>query len=397
MKLSRCAFLISLLFAWTCAAQSQTTNLQLRLEPRTNGLDLIVDGVADVGALFIYRASDLQSLSASPAVAVQTNTSITNGLRFSLPPPGAASEQMFFKATHWPSRTVEELVCGGPGMVVIPSGSFAMGDPFNDRHDGHETPVHTVQVGGFCMDKYEVTKALWDEVYGWAITHGYTFDYANSGQGKAANHPAHSMTWYDCVKWCNARSEKEGRVPAYYTSAAQTGVYRSGQVGVQNDWVKWNTGYRLPTESEWEKAARGGSSGHRFPWSDVETITHSQANYYSSPAFAYDISPTRVYHPSFQGGGTPNTSPAGYFAPNGDGLYDMAGNVWEWCWDWYGSYGAAAQTDPRGPVAGSGRVIRGGGWNGSAIFCRSADRNSGSSPDYRGNSVGFRAVLAPGQ
>jgi formylglycine-generating enzyme required for sulfatase activity len=209
------------------------------------------------------------------------------------------------------------------------------------------------------MDRYEVTKALWDEVHSWAIANGYSFEFG--AQGKAANHPAHTMTWYDAVKWCNARSEKEGRVPAYYTSALQTTVYRSGQVNVDNSWVKWCTGYRLPTEAEWEKAARGGSSGQRFPWGN--TITHSQANYYSSTSNAYDISPTRGYHPTFTGV-SPYTSPVGYFGANGYGLYDMAGNVWEWCWDWYSSsyYSSSPGTDPRGPISGSYRVFRGGGW-----------------------------------
>ncbi|HEY9174666.1 MAG TPA: SUMF1/EgtB/PvdO family nonheme iron enzyme [Verrucomicrobiae bacterium] len=277
------------------------------------------------------------------------------------------------------------------GMVRIPTGSFTMGDTFNEG-DSDARPTHTVSVSAFYMDKYEVTKALWDEVYNWALAHGYSFEYG--AQGKATNHPAQSMTWYDAVKWCNARSEKENRTPAYYTSVAQTTVYRTGQVDVQNDWVKWTAGgYRLPTEAEWEKAARGGASGHRFPWSDSDTIQHSRANYNSDSYFSYDTSPTRGYHPTFATGGEPYTSPAGYFAANGYGLYDMAGNVAEWFWDWYGSYSSDAQSDPRGPTSGSYRGLRGGSWGYSTFYARCARRLQ-CYPDSGNDRIGFRCVVA---
>jgi sulfatase modifying factor 1 len=179
-------------------------------------------------------------------------------------------------------------------------------------------------------------------------------------------------------------------------------VYRSGQVEVQNDWVKWNSGYRLPTEAEWEKAARGGASGHRFPWSDVDTITHSQANYNSywhdgQPYYAYDVNPTEGYHPSYDNH-WPYTSPVGSFAANGYGLYDMAGNVWEWCWDWYGGfyYSSSPGSDPRGPASGSRRVYRGGGWYYDAFLCRVAGRYD-YIPDLEYDSIGFRSVLPSGQ
>src|ERR1035437_3535918 len=132
------------------------------------------------------------------------------------------------------------------GMAFIPAGSFTMGNCMDPNEgDSDELPLHTVNVSAFYMDKYDVTKALWDDVYQWATNHGYNFLYP--GSGKAANHPVQTIDWYDAAKWCNARSEKEGKTPAYYESAAQTTVYRSGQVTVDNSWVKWNVGYRLPT------------------------------------------------------------------------------------------------------------------------------------------------------
>ena len=296
-----------------------------------------------------------------------------------------------------PGRFYRVLVLGTnsplpSGMALIPAGNFTMGncmDPGEGNSD--ELPLHTVYVSAFYLDKADVTKSLWDGVYNWATNHGYSFEYG--AQGKGTNHPAYSVTWYDAVKWCNARSQKEGRTPAYYTSAAQTTVYRSGQTDVQTNCVKWSSGYRLPTEAEWEKAARGGLSGQRFPWGD--TISGSQANYIGNTAiYSYDLGPDGD-NATFATGGYPYTSPAGYFAANGYGLYDMAGNVFEWCWDWYGGYSSGSQTDPRGPASGYYRVRRGGSWDNYAFRCRSARRDfhyPTGSPYF-----GFRPVLPPGQ
>lgn len=289
-----------------------------------------------------------------------------------------------------------------PGMAFIPAGSFTMGDGFSEGNTD-ERPTHEVYVSAFYMGRQEVTKALWDEVYEWATNRPgdlhYSFEHA--AQGKASDHPAQDMMWYDAVKWCNARSEREGRVPAYYTSAELTNVYRSGQINLQQDWVNWNAGYRLPTEAEWAKAARGGASGRRFTCSDTDHITHSRANYYvlqqdGTNYFAYDQSLTGGYHPTFATNSHPYTSPVGYFSANGYGLFDMTGNVWEWCWDWYGVYPSSAQTDPRGPASGARRVSRGGSWRSYAYHCRAAIR--GSDPlTNRYDHVGFRSVLPADQ
>ncbi|MCX6904093.1 MAG: SUMF1/EgtB/PvdO family nonheme iron enzyme [Verrucomicrobia bacterium] len=247
---------------------------------------------------------------------------------------GALSDAARFYRVVVPTNPVAQL----SNMALIPAGSFTMGD--NLDGDSSALPLHMVYVSAFYMDKYDVTKALWDDVYSWAITHGYSFDYG--AVGKAANHPAQFMTWYDAVRWCNARSDKEGRVPAYYTDGGLSVRFRSGQVA---PYVNWGSGYRLPTEAEWEKAARGGASGQRFPWGN--TISWSQANYYASPlSWTYDVNPTSGYDPAFNDGVPPYTSPVDYFAPNGYGLYDMGGNVWQWCWDWYGLYSSGSQTDP---------------------------------------------------
>jgi formylglycine-generating enzyme required for sulfatase activity len=194
---------------------------------------------------------------------------------------------------------------------------------------------------------------------------------------KGAGYPCVEVSWYGAAAYCNYRSEMEGLTPCYDLS----------------DWSCdfGANGYRLPTEAEWAKAARGGLIGKRFPWGDM--ISHSQANYYSDVSYSYDVSPTRGLHPDWDEGGYPFTSPVGTFEPNGYGLYDMAGNVWEWCWDRhdYDYYATSPDTDPRGPASGTNRVFRGGGWGDYANICRAAYRDY-YYPVVTGGNCGFRAV-----
>jgi formylglycine-generating enzyme required for sulfatase activity len=284
-------------------------------------------------------------------------------------------------------------------MVLIPAGSFTMGDAFAEGNT-YERPTHSVYVSAFYLEKNLVTKGLWDQVRFSNDGNGYGFN--NPGLGKATNHPVYHITWFEAVKWCNARSEMEGLTPCYYTNSSLTTVYRIGSIA---PYMNWNAnGYRLPTEVEWEKATRGGFSGQRYPWSD--TITHSKANYRSYDAYAYlgDLSPTRGYNPTYNDGVIPYTSPVGAFAANGYGLYDMAGNVAEWCWDWFDStwYGnaGATQADTRGPtsVPSNIRVVRSGSWDISALSVRCASRAYGLPADTSGSSgetlnyLGFRCV-----
>ena len=271
-------------------------------------------------------------------------------------------------------------------MALIPAGSFEMGNAVSASGDGFtdELPVHTVSVSAFYMDKYEVSKALWDEVANWAAANGYDIS-AASADGKAANHPAYNITWYEAVKWSNARSAKENLTPCYTVGGA---VMKTGTSTPDCNFSA--SGYRLPTEAEWEKAARGGLRGKRFPWGD--TITHSEANYFSSSNYGYDVSPTSGYHPTYATGSFPYSSPVGSFPPNAYGLYDMAGNMWEWCWDWYSSsyYASSPSSDPLGATSGSYRVSRGGGWDYGASFPRAADR--GYDPSRFDYFMGFRGV-----
>ena len=278
---------------------------------------------------------------------------------------------------HFTDRCRVRVLASDNGLAGIPAGSFTMGDA-NDGNAGGtgDAPLTTVTVSAFQMDSKLVTGTLWvtvKEGYADLPANGYQFD--NVGSFKGLNHPVQTINWWDAVKWCNARSQMEGRTPVYYTDAGFTTIYKTGQLAPAVN--RAANGYRLPTEAEWEKAARGGLVGKRHPWGD--NIDHTLANYSGDT--------------TYNTGAQPYTSPVGSFPANGYGLFDMAGNVFEWCGDWYpsGAPWYAGGSDPQGPGTGSNRVLRGGSWNDVAVSARCAFRYY-SAPSFAYHLIGFRCV-----
>lgn len=315
------------------------------------------------------------------AITVSTNGSIQVNV------PIGNEATMFYRVLGVPASNPDA------GMALIPAGSFIMGDTVDAIPDAMPTNIY---VSAFYMDTNLVSYGQWQSVYAYATNNGYVFDNAGSAKNNAINQPVQTINWYDAIKWCNARSQSAGLAPIYYTDAGLSQIYTNGDA--TNVYPNWTAnGYQLPTEAEWEKAARGGLSGLRFPWGD--NISESQANYEGdTELFNYDFGPDGD-NSNFDGGRQPYTSPVGYFPANEYGLNDMAGNLQEWCWDWYGTpYGQPTTNNPTGPANPSPvnpyRILRGGCWDFYAIIARCADRSYGT-PISAANTIGFRCIKSP--
>ena len=320
------------------------------------------------------------------------------------------------------AEMADQWLTGIPDMVKIPAGGFLMGDHFDDWKPTkieNEKPVHGVDIDSFYMSRYVTTnrqycdflnaadvEVFWDTVYASSDeTYYYPYCRVHSFSGRSqieysdsndvftvrsklgkdmSNHPVVQVSWYGAAAYCNWRSQQEGFESCYDVSTWECDFSKHG--------------FRLPTEAEWEYAARGGQNSpyRRFPWGHTDNISHSLANYFSASEseYYYNVSPPVGNHPSYNDGVFPYTAPVNSFQPNGYGLYNMAGNVFEWCNDFYSEtyYAVSPSDNPTGPVDGDYRIIRGGAWDMFSMFSRVAYRGI-AYPDGQDYSFCFRVIL----
>jgi formylglycine-generating enzyme required for sulfatase activity len=249
-------------------------------------------------------------------------------------------------------------------FVLIKGGTFTMGSPASEPERGTDETQHRVTVNDYYIAKSSVTQREYTQLMG-----------NNPSEFNGDDLPVENITWFDAIRYCNDRSTQEGLTPAYAISGTGNEVSN----------VTWNrnaNGYRLPTEAEWEYACRAGTT---TPFNIGNSITDREANCYNHYGYNNNSSGRTI------GGYRGRTAPVNSFGANSWGLFDMHGNVADWCWDWYGEYGASAQTNPAGPVTGTLRVNRGGGWNDFPKHIRSAYR-AATPPENASFNLGFRLV-----
>ncbi|HOH79763.1 MAG TPA: SUMF1/EgtB/PvdO family nonheme iron enzyme [Candidatus Cloacimonadota bacterium] len=243
---------------------------------------------------------------------------------------------------------VEEAATPAPRLIGIPmvkvaGGEYLMGDVF-DIGNEDEKPIHQVRLSDFFLGQFEVTQGEWKQVMG-----------SNPSTFQGDDRPVENVTWLQAVQFCNALSATEGLDSCYLISADRVSLDPGAN------------GYRLPTEAEWEYAARGGNNHSDFYFAGSDDL--DSVSWYGSKAWTLSV---------------------GKLQSNELGIHDLSGNIWEWCWDWYASsYPQTGSTNPRGPNSGSLKVLRGGGWGATPNQCRNTSRHS-SSPGHKHGSIGFR-------
>jgi formylglycine-generating enzyme required for sulfatase activity len=247
------------------------------------------------------------------------------------------------------------------GMVYLAGGGFFMGTQFLDRNE-QERPRHDVELSPFMISFTEVTQNLWNEV----------MDF-NPSARKGDALPVTNVSWYDCLEFCNALSRKDGLEPCYVIDKSFPDKDNLSDLDTLRYSVscRWDAnGYRLPTEAEWEFASRSGDSMNKLQFSGSNDV--------GKVAWYGENSSNRVREVATKDS-------------NEMGLFDMSGNVYEWCWDYWGLYNREAQSNPEGAVSGTYRVARGGSWMSEADACTSTAR-SGFAPHSSSKELGFRIV-----
>ena len=289
------------------------------------------------------------------------------GLLLLSPSVGLVTSGLMLGAAVWLGLTGDPIALPGDDlhepieMIELPGGEFSMGSPENEPGRYDDENPHRVRVSAFAMAKYPVTQKLYADVMG-----------TNPAFFQGHRLPVEQVSWFEAVRFCNKLSEKAGLRPCYAIVEPKPGADQpaDGEAPQAEQEVVWDRaadGYRLPTEAEWEYACRAGTKGETY--GPLDAI---------------------AWHDDNSGH---TTHPVGQKQANSFGLYDMLGNVWQWCLDWYddGYYKQFPSVDPQGPTRGKKRVLRGGAWDYYAPFFCAAGRYS-FEPPLRERSMGFRLV-----